>query len=130
MAGVTAERSSTEEISEGVFALKCLVCGSGCTDSDVLPSTSPSDENECRLLFHLEGPAEQEDPMLVSLALTLLLLREASSKIPCGLGLLFFLNLLLSLSLWIGGEGRRAKAEVGRMCAVEGTEKTEELGER
>jgi hypothetical protein len=76
-------------------ALKYLVCGSGCTDSDALPSTSPSDENECRFLFHLEGLAEREDPMLVSLAFALLLFREASPKVPCGLGLLLFLNLLL-----------------------------------
>ena len=94
-----AKRSSAEEVSEGVSALKCLVRGSGCTDSDALPSKSPSDENECRFLFRLEGPAEREDPMLVSLALAPILLREESSKVPCGLGLLFFLNLLLSLSL-------------------------------
>lgn len=96
MAGVTAKRSSAEEeMSDGVSALISLVCGNGRTNSDALPSTSPSSENERRFLFHLEGPA---DLMWVSLALALLP-REASSKVPCGLGLLFFLNLLLSLSL-------------------------------
>jgi len=93
-----AKQSSAEEIFEGVSALKCLFRGSGRTNSDALPSKSPSDENECQFLFHLEGPAEREDPMFVSLALALILLRE-SSIVPCGLGLLFFLNLLLYLSL-------------------------------
>jgi len=55
-----ANQSSAEEIFEGVSALKCLFRGSGCTDSDALPSKPPSDENECQLLFHQEGQQNEK----------------------------------------------------------------------
>jgi hypothetical protein len=111
---VTARRSSAEEVSVGVPAMMSR------DGSKVLSSASPSSEIERLFLFEWEGPAERDDPRRVSLAFMLLPRNEASSNVPCGLGLLFFRNLLRSLSLWIGGEGgRRAKAEVGRRCVVD-----------
>jgi hypothetical protein len=78
-AGVTARRSSAEEVSMGDPAVRRMLCRGG---SKVLGSASPSSDNEKLFLFKSEGPAERDAPRCDSLAFKLLPRKEASSNVP------------------------------------------------